>query len=60
MKKRVQKLHLHRETLRHLNAMALGDVVGGVTTTCPETVTCDITCGLSCNGTCRPCTGTQC
>ena len=60
MKKRVQKLHLHRETLRHLNALALGDVVGGITTTCQPTVTCDDTCGRSCNGTCFPCTGTQC
>lgn len=61
MKKRARKLHLNRETLRYLNAMSLGEVVGGVTvTTCPDTATCDDTCGRSCNGTCRPCTGTQC
>ena len=31
MKKRIKKLRLHRETLRNLNSMVLGEIAGGET-----------------------------
>ena len=49
-----KKLRLNRETLRYLDAAALGNVLGGATTTCPQTVTCDDSCPASCVDTCHP------
>jgi hypothetical protein len=63
MKKRLKKLALNRETLRHLQAVHLGRVGGGgdtheVLTGCACTDTCatDAGCGsASCGGTCGGC-----
>ena len=58
MKKRVKKLSLSRETLRHLERLHLGRVVGGSGNT-NEIVTgcaCTDTCVSNC-GTCAGCGG---
>ncbi|HEX4960738.1 MAG TPA: class I lanthipeptide [Thermoanaerobaculia bacterium] len=52
--RRTKKLLLNRETLRYLDAAALGKVAGGVTTTCPQTVSCDGSCSPTCFDTCHP------
>ena len=49
MNKKVRKLQLNRETLRHLEGRDLQGIVGGATLgrcgtyTCPETVSCNWT-----------------
>jgi len=55
MKKKMtaKKLQLSRETLRHLHQLALGDVVGGKTTTCISNA--NTYCIASCGCTTNPC-----
>jgi hypothetical protein len=57
MKKRVKKLSLSRETLRHLERAQLGNVVGGSETQEIQTgCACTDTCASDC-GTCVGCGG---
>ncbi|MBW8876421.1 MAG: class I lanthipeptide [Acidobacteria bacterium] len=64
MKKKQRKLSLSRETVRALDSLPLGKVVGGITAaTCDEAGTCGTfgTCNYSCGGTCdETCNGTCC
>jgi hypothetical protein len=63
MRKRLKKLTLNRETLRHLQAIQLGPVGGGGNTNefntgcaCTDTCATDAGCGsASCGGTCAGC-----
>jgi hypothetical protein len=54
MNRKIKKLSLSRETVRHLDSEVLQRAVGGATTVCPNTVSCDsCTCtqlGASCLG----------
>jgi hypothetical protein len=59
MKKSIQKLHLHRETLRNLTHESLGAAIGGVSVGCtanPTRCNVDSNC-TSCDltDTCRTC-----
>jgi hypothetical protein len=57
-KKTLRKLSLSRETVRALDSLYLGKVVGGITaTTCDVEGTCGTfgTCNYSCGGTCDTC-----
>ena len=63
MKKKVRKLSLNKETVRHLTDEELKGVAGGATNhgnTCQGTCggnTCEGTCGAGCPGdTCEQCT----
>ena len=51
--KKVRKLSLNKETVRHLTNEELKGVAGGATQhTCANT--CPNTCAVSCDGTCGP------
>jgi hypothetical protein len=55
-KKGLKKMHLNRETLRHLENENLSGVVGGITTSADPTACNPFSGCASCDGTC----GTTC
>ena len=44
MKRKLKKLELHKDTLRHLTARKLAAVVGGMEYPCTRDVPCDCCC----------------
>ena len=54
MKKKIRKLSLNKETVRHLTDEELRGVAGGTGNTCGNTCasTCDSTCASTCPSTC--------